>query len=122
MISVLFCDASQIIRKSFRRLMEFEKNIVIVGEAETFSDTVRLTNELKPNVVVLDCQMPEDKAVSPSQIKEFFGTVESRLVAISAFIDDKTKRLAESFGAKSLVDKAHLVSELVPAIRVAATK
>jgi len=102
--------------------MEFEKNIVIVGEAETFSDTVRLTNELKPNVVVLDCQMPEDKAVSPSQIKEFFGTVESRLVAISAFIDDKTKRLAESFGAKSLVDKAHLVSELVPAIRVAATK
>jgi len=122
MISVLFCDASQIIRKSFRRLMEFEKNIVVVGEAENLRDTVRLTSELKPNVVVLDCHMPEDQDVSPSQLKAFFETVESRLVAISVYVDDQTKRFAESFGAKSVVDKAHLVSELVPAIRWAAAK
>lgn len=118
MIQILVADGNTVLRKAVRRLLDFEKDMMIVGEAENFKDTVRLTQELLPDVVVLDCDMPASEAVPPSAIKHLFETVTSQLLGISVFVDGQPAPLAQSFGAKMSLDKVTLTAKLVAAIRL----
>jgi len=118
-IQILVADGNTGLRRAVRRLLDFEKDMMIVGEAENFPDTVRLTQELRPDVVVLDCNMQASEAVPPSAIKQFFETVTSRLLGISVFEEGEPGQLAKSFGAKMLLDKVTLTAKLVSAIRLA---
>ena len=45
-------------RRGFRRILEDEPDIEVTGEAGDGAEAVRLAQELKPNVVVMDCAMP----------------------------------------------------------------
>src|SRR4030095_4261415 len=56
--SVLLVDDHALVRRGFRRMLEDDPSIRVVGEASNVEEAVRLTLELKPNVVVMDCAMP----------------------------------------------------------------
>ena len=49
---------SRLVRRGFRRLLEDDPSIVVVGEASDGDEAIRLAAELKPRVVVMDCAMP----------------------------------------------------------------
>ncbi len=58
-ISVLIVDDIADTRESIRRLLQFEVNIEVIGEAGTGSEALRLAEELQPEIVLLDINMPE---------------------------------------------------------------
>ena len=65
--------------------------------------------------MVLDLHMPDERIYLPESVKllENAGCI----LAISVWNDYEAKALAERFGAKALIDKAQLFSELIPAIK-----
>src|SRR5258708_20709408 len=57
-LTVLLVDDHALVRKGFRRMLEDDAAISVVGEASEGLEAVRLALELKPKVVVMDCALP----------------------------------------------------------------
>jgi DNA-binding NarL/FixJ family response regulator len=57
-ITVLLADDHALVRRGFRRMLEDDQSIAVVGEASDGQEAVRLAERLKPRVVVMDCAMP----------------------------------------------------------------
>ena len=64
MIRVILADDHAIIRRGIRRILEKASSICIIGEATTGLDALRLVQELEPDVLVLDIEMPDIKGIS----------------------------------------------------------
>jgi DNA-binding NarL/FixJ family response regulator len=96
--------------------VEKRAEIQLVGEASSFGETIQMTRELQPQVLVIDVHMPDNHSVAPEDFKALLALVKSRLVVASIWGDQKTKDLATSFGAETLLDKIDLPETLVPAI------
>ena len=60
-ITVLLVDDHGLVRRGFRRMLEDEPDIAVVGEASDGDEAIRLARELKPNVIVMDCALPTDE-------------------------------------------------------------
>jgi DNA-binding NarL/FixJ family response regulator len=112
-ITVLLADDKEIVRRAIRGLLNESPEIELVGEAANFAQTIQMTQELKPQVIVMDLHMP-DQRLGESMSARDLGS--SLLLAMSLANDDEARFLAESFGAVKLLDKAQLYDELIPAI------
>jgi chemotaxis response regulator CheB len=116
MITLVLADDSKVIRKMIVALLTDDPEIQILGEAANFADLIRLTEALRPEVVVMDVHMKDEAAAPPELVRScLFG---SRVLAISLWKDAETKVLAERYGAVGLLDKAGLVYTLIPSIKV----
>jgi two-component system, NarL family, invasion response regulator UvrY len=100
-------------RRAIRRLLEENPMIELVGEADSFAQTIQMTNDLKPQVILMDVHMKDQVTFTSEDIKT---QLNGRVVAISLANDGETKALAESFGALILLDKTKLADELIPTI------
>lgn len=114
-IKVLLADDSEIVRRGIRQLLANCAEIEIVGEATDFAETIRMAKDLNPRVVILDLHMPDQKVISPQEIKSNLNHG-SQVLAISIWNDDDSRELAERLGAAVLLDKMNLATALVPAI------
>jgi DNA-binding NarL/FixJ family response regulator len=114
-ITVLLADDSEIVRKGIRQLLATRSEIEIVAEAADFAQTIRLANDLKPRLIVMDLHMPEEFKASSLDIKSHLNCG-SEILAISLSNDEDTMALARSFGATVLLDKISLADTLIPTI------
>ena len=57
-ITVLLADDHNLVRRGFRRILEDDPSIAVVGEAGDGDEAIRLAGELRPRVIVMDCAMP----------------------------------------------------------------
>ena len=114
-IQVLLADDRDIIRAGMRRLLGFDPEICVVGEAENLAETIRMAEELKPHLVVMDLYMTQaDRATK--QLAEQLSKSIPRWIAVSFANDDAAHQLAASVGALKLLDKIRLSDDLIPAI------
>jgi YesN/AraC family two-component response regulator len=58
MIRVLLADDHQLVRTGFRVILESEDDIDVVGEAADGAQAVDLTTRLRPDVILMDVEMP----------------------------------------------------------------
>jgi chemotaxis response regulator CheB len=114
-ISVLLVDNHTIMRKAIARLLTGDPEIEVVAQGVSFAQTMELTTKLRPQVVVMDLHMADERVVKPSQVKSCLNG--SRLLAMSLWNDDETKALAEAFGAVTLLDKTNLATQLIRAVK-----
>jgi two-component system response regulator DevR len=116
-IKVLVPDDNEIVRSALVRLLKADADLTVIGEAATFAETFELVDLLKPDIVLVDLHMPDESTHTPEAAKVKILQSAGCILAISVWNDSQAKALAEQFGAKALIDKAHLFSELIPTIK-----
>jgi len=116
-IKVLLADDSDVMRSAITKLLNEEPSTELVGEAKGFAQTIRLANTLKPDVLLMDLHMSDESDYSPESVRVQVSVNAGCILAISLWNDEKAKALAKRFGARALLDKANLYSELISAIK-----
>jgi DNA-binding NarL/FixJ family response regulator len=118
-ITVLLADDHALVRRGFRRILEDEEGFKVVGEASNGVEAIRMAQELKPRVVVMDLSMPELDGVQATKeiIKHIPGT---EVLVLSMHADDNYVRNALDAGAKGYLLKSAIDVDLVGAIRTVA--
>jgi DNA-binding NarL/FixJ family response regulator len=111
---VLVADDSEDIRRAICVLLQAQTDIAVSGEAGNYAELLKKFNASTTDVVLMDMRMPGEKLFTPATIKGHFHG--SRLLAMSAWKDEVTVKLARSYGAIKLLDKSSLTSTLLPAI------
>lgn len=115
-ITVLLADDSELVRRAIRRLLMNHPEINLVGEATDLTETMRMLQELQPQVVILDLHMSDSRRITPGQFRSQLSLGTAHLMAISVWNDPETQALASSYGAANCLDKANLATHLIPAI------
>jgi two-component system, NarL family, response regulator DesR len=64
MIRLLLADDEDLLRGALAALLELEEDLTVVAEAATTTDAVRLARQLRPDIAVLDLEMPRPTAWS----------------------------------------------------------
>jgi DNA-binding NarL/FixJ family response regulator len=115
-ISVLLADDHSLVRRGFRRILEDDEGLNVVGEASNGVEAIRMSYELKPNVVVMDLSMPELDGVQAT--KEIVKHLpETAVLVLSMHSDDNYVRNALDAGARGYLLKNAIDVDLVGAIR-----
>jgi DNA-binding NarL/FixJ family response regulator len=115
-ISVLLVDDHSLVRRGFRKILEDEADIAVVGEAKDGEEAVRLASELKPQVIVMDCAMPGINGLQATrQILE--KNPQTLVLMLSMHPEDTLVRQALGAGARGYILKNAVDLELGAAIR-----
>jgi DNA-binding NarL/FixJ family response regulator len=115
-ISVLLVDDHSLVRRGFRRILEDEPDIVVVGEAGDGADAVRLAQQLKPQVIVMDCALPGMSGlVATRKILETLP--ETAVLMLSMHSEETWVRQALDAGARGYILKSAMELELPVAVR-----
>jgi DNA-binding NarL/FixJ family response regulator len=115
-ISVLLVDDHALVRKGFRRMLEDDQAIAVVGEASDGKEAVRLALELRPKVVVMDCALPGISGIEAArQIREKFP--EALILMLSMHSEDTLVRQALEAGTRGYILKNAMDLDLVSAIK-----
>jgi DNA-binding NarL/FixJ family response regulator len=119
-IRVLLADDQSMVRAGFRMILESEADIEVVGEAENGEQATASTRRLRPDVVLMDIQMPgEDGLRATRSVTETPG-LPSRVVILTTFERDEYVFEALQSGASGFLLKNAPPEELVHAVRVVA--
>jgi DNA-binding NarL/FixJ family response regulator len=116
-IKLLLLDGSDVMRAAIRQLLIKDLGIEVIGTATTFAEGLALTAALKPDVLLMDLHMQDERKYRPEFVSSQIHLHTKCIVAMSLLNDGEAKALAESFGAHVLLDKMKLYSDLVPAIK-----
>jgi len=115
-ITVLLAEDHTIVREGFRKLLESEVDIEVVGEAQTGRHAVELTRKLRPMVVVMDIAMPLLNGLEATrQIRKAIPA--TKVLILSAHSDDAYVDQAIAFGAVGFLLKQTSSHDLSTAIR-----
>jgi DNA-binding NarL/FixJ family response regulator len=115
-ITVLLVDDHSLVRRGFRRMLEDEADMEVVGEAGNGEDSIKLAKELRPQVVVMDCALPGMNGLQATrQIME--DSPKTAVLMLSMHTESTWVRQAIEAGAKGYVLKNAMDLELGAAIR-----
>ena len=119
-ISVLLVDDHALVRRGFRRIIEDEQHISVIGEANDGDEAVRMADELRPQVIVMDCALPGTNGLEATRRILAFAP-KTVVLMLSMHSEETWVHQALAAGARGYILKNILDMELVSAIeRVAA--
>ena len=115
-ITVLLVDDHALVRKGFRRMLEDDPTIKVVGEANDGNDAVKLAIELKPRVTVMDCALPGISGIEASrQIRAKWA--DAAILMLSMHSEDTLIRQALEAGARGYILKNAMDLDLIKAVK-----
>jgi len=116
MINVLLTDDHLLVRSGIRRLLEDSNQVKIVGEADCGEDSVKLAQELKPDVILMDVNMPGIGGVEAC--RRILQRNPAQKIIVLTIHNEQTfpKRMLE-IGAKGYLTKECGIDEMLTAIR-----
>jgi DNA-binding NarL/FixJ family response regulator len=118
-IRVLLADDHTLVRQGFRRMLEDDPQIAVVGEARTGLEAMELCKTLKPEIVVMDLSMPELGGLeATAEILKDDPKV--KILILSMFSNEAYVRKALDLGAKGYMLKNAIEVDLTRAVRALA--
>jgi DNA-binding NarL/FixJ family response regulator len=123
-ITVLLVDDHALVRRGFRHILEDHEDIAVVGEAGNGEEAVRLAQQLKPRVIVMDCALPGMSGLAATRkILEGSarnGSAEPALLMLSMHSEETLVQQALAAGARGYILKSAMDLDLAAAVRKAA--
>jgi DNA-binding NarL/FixJ family response regulator len=118
-IRVLIADDHALFREGVRAILKSVPDIEIVGEAGTGQEALTLTSELKPNVILMDIQMPDLNGVEATR-RILEAQPEAGIIIVTMLEDDDSLFSAMRAGARGYVLKGADKAEMLESIRAVA--
>jgi DNA-binding NarL/FixJ family response regulator len=115
-IRVLVADDHPMFRDGLRALLASVPDAELVGEASTGEEAVSLAAELRPDVVVMDVQMPKGDGIEATR-RIVSDSPSVRVLIVTMFEDDATVFRAMRAGARGYVLKGANYAEMLRAIK-----
>jgi two-component system, NarL family, invasion response regulator UvrY len=115
-ITILLVDDHAIVRMGFKMLIEAEEGIKVIGEAESGEIAIKLFQELKPDIIVMDITMPGIgglEAIDRIMAKD----KNTKILVLSAHEDSVHPKRALNAGAMGYLTKRSAAEELIKAIK-----
>jgi DNA-binding NarL/FixJ family response regulator len=119
-IRVLLADDQAMVRAGFRMILESEPEIGVVGEVANGEQAVAATRRLRPDVVLMDIQMPGGDGLQATRRITGDVDLDSRVVILTTFERDEYIFEALQVGASGFLLKNAPPEELLQAVRVVA--
>lgn len=114
-VRIVLADDHPIVRQGMRHLLETQKDLEIIGEAEDGLQTVRLVDELKPDILIVDMMMPGLNGLEAlRQVKKL--APKTHVIILSMQSADSYVLEAVKGGASGYILKETGPSELIQAI------
>jgi DNA-binding NarL/FixJ family response regulator len=115
-ITVLLADDNQLVRREFRKILEHEDDLEVVGEAKNGREAVALVKKLRPALVLMDLAMPVLNGLqATAQI--FKVALATKVLMLSAHSDDGYVQEAINAGAMGYLIKQTSAGSVCTAIR-----
>jgi len=118
-IRILLADDHAVVRQGFKMILGAQPDMEIVGEAANGREAVELSEQLKPDLVVMDVAMPELNGIEAT--RRIAGSVpHARVIALSMHKDSVYVREVLRAGARGYLLKDSGAGDLVSAVRAVA--
>jgi two-component system response regulator DesR len=115
MIRLLLADDEDLLRGALAALLELEEDLTVMAEASTSTDAVRLAREHRPDIAVLDLEMPPaDGLHAATQIRAALPT---QVILVTRHARPGVLRRALAAGVSGFVPKTTPASRLAEIIR-----
>lgn len=115
-IKIVVVDDSEQTRENIAAIFNFDKDIEIVGEAKNGAEAILVVKEKKPNIVLMDINMPVMDGIKATQALTEEG-IEASIIIMSIQGEGEYIKRAMSAGARDYVVKPFGVKELVDTVR-----
>ncbi len=115
-IRVIIVDDIAETRENIRKLLQFENDVEVVGVARTGREGLDLAKEIKPDVILMDINMPDMDGIAATEaIRKILPYIQ--IVILSVQSDPNYMRRAMLAGARDFLAKPPTVDELTSAVR-----
>jgi DNA-binding NarL/FixJ family response regulator len=115
-IKILIVDDLQHVRSSLRTILALADDLKVIGEAGNGLEAIHLVNELKPDIVLMDVEMPQLDGLSATQrIKQQHPDV--GVVILTILSDTAVREQAAKVGANAFITKGTDIDILMEIIR-----
>jgi len=115
-LTVLLVDDHALVRRGFRRILEDEPSLQVVGEASDGLEAVELAEQLHPAVIVMDCALPQMSGIEATR-RILAKFPEIAVLMLSMHSEDTLVRQALEAGARGYILKNAMDLDLVSAIK-----
>ena len=115
-LRVLLVDDHALVRRGFRRMLEDEPTFEVVGEASDGLEAVESAERFAPDVIVMDCALPQINGIEASR-RILQKRPQTAILMLSMHSEDTLVRQALEAGAKGYVLKNAMYLDLVSAIK-----
>jgi DNA-binding NarL/FixJ family response regulator len=114
-IRIVIADDHHLVRQGIRGLLEKNKHILVVGEASNGMEAIEMTSRLKPDVLVLDINMPRMGGLEVT--REVHGQgLPTQVLILSMYSDESLVKKAFQNGARGYLLKQSVSEDLLQAI------
>lgn len=115
-ITVLLADDHALVRRGFRRILEDDPSISVVGEASNGDEAVRMFEQLQPDVVVMDAAMPGSSGLTATR-EILRAAPKAAILMLSMHSEETLVRQAMAAGARGYILKNAIDLDLADAVR-----
>ena len=115
-VTILIVDDNSILRGLMRAIMAEESDLHVVGEAADGAEAIRLAQELRPDIMLLDLALPR---VSGLEVLRWTKAErpEIKVIIVTVHDEDAYRQVAADGGADAFLLKKTLVTILLPTIQ-----
>lgn len=115
-INVLLVDDHSLVRQGIKQILELEKDLFVIGQANNGEEAIVQVQELKPDIVLLDINMPKLNGIHTLRRLKGIDS-EIKVIMLTFYEDSEYLFEALNLGANGYILKDAEIDSLIKAIR-----